>query len=209
MANEVTRRTNPLATITEHPPITVSGDSTFIGAVYDGVHFHLGAEELPLIQKMVGSDVRQSHVAEWAQLDTQRYNLFVLQDESYNSGSFSITEDDALKNTDPKLKKQFSSLGSELLRMPCIFATKNPDYKYAPNYLSAHVGKLTEIRPQGSHIKFCFEKYEKFKQQLINADIKRFGLRENELRNQLDEVHWGIVEGNLLEIIDELEIEIK
>ncbi len=150
-----------------------------------------------------------SHAAEWAQLDTQRYNLFVLQDESYNSGSFSITVDDALKHTKPELKKEFSSLGSDLLRMPCIFASKNPDYKYAPNYLSAHVGKLTDIRPQRDHIKFCFEKYEKFKQQLMNADMKHFNLRENELRNQLDEVHWCIIEGNLLEIIDELGIEIK
>lgn len=194
MTNELARKTEQLP---EHMFNVKADKGGFATGIFNGT----------VIQEIKTPAV--SHAAEWAQLDTQRYNLFVLQDESYSSGSFSITEDDALKNTDPKLKKQFSSLGSELLRMPCIFATKNPDYKYAPNYLSAHVGKLTDIKPQGDHIKFCFEKYEKFKQQLMNADMKRFGLRENELRNQLDEVHWGIVEGNLLEIIDELKIEIK
>lgn len=189
--------------ITNQPPapvltVTSSGESVSVGIVQGDLN----------VTQEIKKELK-SHTAEWAQLNTQRYNLFVLQDESYSSGSFSITAVDALKHTKPNLKKQFSSLGSELLRMPCIFAGRNPNYKTAPNYVVAHVGKLTEIIPQGDHIKFCFDKYEQFKQQLINADMRRFNLLENELRNQLDEVHWSVVEGNLLEIIDKLGIEIK
>lgn len=191
--------TNELAIKTEqlpNPSFNVKADKGgFAAGIFSGTYI----TQTPFV----------SHTAEWAQLSTQRYNLFVLEGESYTSGSFSIKENDALKHTKPELKKQFSPLGSDLLCMPCIFAAKNPNFKNAPNYLVAHVGKLTEIRTQGENIKFCFEKYEKFTQQLINADMRHFNLLENELRNQLDEVHWSIIEGNLLEIIDELGIEIK
>ena len=73
----------------------------------------------------------------------------------------------------------------------------------------AYLGKLTGVTPQGDNVKFCFDIFEKFKQQLINENIRLFNLQETTLRNQLDEVHWSIRTGNLLEIIDNLGIEIK
>ena len=152
----------------------------------------------------------QSHAADWALLNTEFYNLFVLQNENFKDGSFSLSTDVALKNTERELKNKFKTLSSDLLlHMPCVFAVRNPSYKTAPGYHMAYLGKLTGVTPQGDNIKFCFDIFEKFKQQLINENIRLFNLQETTLRNQLDEVHWSIRTGNLLEIIDNLGIEIK
>lgn len=209
MKNEITQRTNPPATITAQPPITVSGDSTFIGTVYDGVHFHLGGEELlPLIQKMVGTGARQSHAAEWALLNTELYNVFVVENEKYNSGCFSIAKSVALKYTKDEEFAKFSSLNAELLKLPCIFASKNQEFKTAPEYYPALVGYITEITSQRDLIKFSFVDCGRLRQQFINENMHLFNLKSATVRNQLDEEHWCIKRGNLLKIVDELGIPI-
>ena len=47
----------------------------------------------------------QSHAADWALLNTEFYNLFVLQNENFKDGSFSLSTDVALKNTERELKR--------------------------------------------------------------------------------------------------------
>jgi len=209
MANEITRGASPLATITTPPPITVSGNSTVIGTVYDGVHFHLGTEELlPLIQKMVGNGVCQSHAADWALLNTELYNVFVVENEKYNSGCFSIAKSVALKYTEDEEYMKFSSLNAELLKLPCVFASKNQAFKTAPECYPALVGYITEIKPQRDLIKFSFVDCGQLRQQFINENLHLFGLKSTTVRNQLDEEHWCIKRGNLLKIVDELGITI-
>ena len=93
--------------------------------------------------------------------------------------------------------------------MPCLFTSLNPEFKEAPEIYPAIFGKLTEIIPQGDCIKFKFYSCGEFRQQFINDNMTLFNLITKPVRNQLDEVHWTIRNGNLLDIADQIGVVIK
>lgn len=93
--------------------------------------------------------------------------------------------------------------------MPCLFASRNQNFKTALPYYPAFVGKLTEIVCQGKTIKFKFITCGQFYQQFINENIHTFSLLSTSVRNQLDEEHWCIRQGNLLQIAANVGIEIR
>ena len=71
-----------------------------------------------------------SHKLEWASLNQERYCLFVLENEDYNCGAFSIAKNCALcKYTAQEHKKRYANITpavlAELASMPCIFAKRN------------------------------------------------------------------------------------
>ncbi len=209
MANDIIQETNASAAVITPPTITVSGNSTAIGTVYGGIHFNIGSEEfLPFFQRMVGLSTHQSHAAEWALLNTELYNVFVVENEKYNSGCFSIAKSVALKYTEDEERMEFESLNPKLLKLPCIFASKNQDFKTAPEYYPAIIGYITEVTPQHDLIKFRFVDCAHLRQQFINENLQLFNLLSSTVRNQLDEEHWCIKRGNLLKIVDELGITI-
>lgn len=203
-----------LAKVGAAPPpmaVTASGDATAIGAVYGDVRLEMGVQALELLQKLTGSTMPVSHAAEWALLNTERFHVFVLENEKYDCGAFSIGRRVALeKNTIDRYKDYYKpltpSLIRELLDMPCIFAIRNQQFKKAPDYYPALLGKLTDIRCQGETIRFSFITCGRLKQQFINDNIRAFALRTSTVRNQLDEEHWSIREGNLLQIANDMGI---
>ena len=75
--------------------------------------------------------------------------------------------------------------------------------------LSSFVGRLTDITCQSENIRFRFVTCGKLRQQFINDNIRSFNLLTTTVRNQLDEEHWSIRTGNLLQIADAVGIEIK
>lgn len=194
--------------------VTASQSATAIGQVMGDVRLEMGPEAIALLQHIIGSQQTVSHAAEWALLNQERFNVFVLENERYDCGSFCIGRRVALvKNTLPDDRDYFRPLTPELiqklLNMPCIFAVRNPYFKRVPEHYPAFVGRLTEIICQGENIRFRFVTCGKLRQQFINENIRSFNLLTTTVRNQLDEEHWSIRTGNLLQIADAVGIEIK
>ena len=155
-----------------------------------------------------------SHAIEWASLSTERYCLFVLENEEYNCGAFSIAKGKALQDyTPPAYKEHYQALSpstiAELTAMPCIFAKRNKYYNHTDANHPALLGRITSACIQPETIKLCFSGFQAFPQQLLNENIGLFHLYFSSLRNELDEEHWSIKDGNLPEVLAQLNISVE
>ena len=205
--------------------VTASGNGTAIGNVYGGVHIDGGitAELLADALRQFGimnSPAPQpdrnpvSHAVEWSGLSSTKYNLFVLENEQFNFGCFSIGKRVALTKNTLKVNSDYfkpltPDIKEELKAMPCIFARRNSSYKATDASQLALLGKITDITCQQENIRFQFEGFKFIQQQIINENIRLFGLLQSATRNQLDEEHWSIRDGNLKQTISSLGIEIS
>ncbi len=155
-----------------------------------------------------------SHKLEWASLNQERYCLFVLENEDYNYGVFSIAKSCALrKYTDSEHKERYFDLTpavvSELTSMPCIFAKRNMHFGYTEASHPALLGRITDMRAQGETIKVCFSGFQGISQQLLNQNIGLLGMVHASLRNELDEEHWSIKDCNLIDAMARLHVDIE
>lgn len=156
-----------------------------------------------------GQQQNVSHAMEWASLSHERFCLFVLDNENYKDGWFAISKDRALSKYTPYSDYFLplnASLRAEIMQMPCIFAKRNLRHASTSDDHPVLYGKLTEINPQGSVIRFHYEHFKVERQQTINKHMEKFGLLQRPLHNQLDEEHWCIRSGNLQKTLDELNI---
>lgn len=200
--------------------VTASGDATAIGNVFGDVNIEASSELIvKALQTIAGQQdlpQRKSHSVEWVKLDRNRFHVFVLDKEDYSGSTFTINTETALMHTDPQLEDYFSCLTeqliTELLKMPCLFTVKNKSFKTAFQDCPAFLGKLTGIRPQPGKVSFdyvIFETVEQFLQETINENIQDFHLISANFRNQLDEEHWSIRKGDLIQITRDKGIEVK
>lgn len=218
--------------------VTASNDGTAIGIINGNPTLEMTPELLDAAAQIFGNKMVQflqqtqgtlslrpdeikeqthtytTHAVEWAKLDQTRFNVFVIENENYDCGAFSIGRRVALtKNTSLEYKDHFRPLTpdliAELANMPCIFAVRNPEFKKASEFYPAFLGKLTGIQRQGENLRFNFVVFATLKQQFINDNIRAFRLTTATVRNQLDEEHWSIRRGNLLQIAADMGIEIR
>ena len=143
-----------------------------------------------------------SHKLEWASLNQTSYCLFVLENEEYNHGAFSIAKSCSLrKYTSLEQKERYFDLTpaavATLTSMPCIFAKRNRDYKSTDASHPALLGRITAVNVQHETIKLRFTGFQAISQQVLNQNITLLGLAYSALRNELDEEHWSIKDGNL------------
>ena len=155
-----------------------------------------------------------SHALEWHSLNENRYNIFVLENEEYNCGAFSISKNRAISlYTHEDDVERFRYLDSDavslLLDMPCIFAKRNRYYNRTDSLHPAVLGKITAISNQGDTIKFEFRGFQAVPQQTLNEHVVELGIARAALRNEFDEEHWSIKRGNLQQILDALGIFIR
>jgi hypothetical protein len=155
-----------------------------------------------------------SHAIEWASLSTSNYCLFVLENEEYSNGAFSIAKNRALQNyTPPGYKERYNVLTpdavEELINMPCIFAKRNMYYGYTEDSHPALIGRIRDIRVQRETIKICFSGFQGISQQLLNRNIGILNMASSPLRNELDVEHWSIKNCNLLNIMARLGVTVE
>lgn len=155
-----------------------------------------------------------THVVEWASLSRTHYSLFVLENEEYKDGVFSIAKDRALQKYTPKEirdKYRMQNLEDidELKKMPCIFAKRNMHYKRTETHHPALVGRICGAVPQGEVIKIYFDGFQAFHQQILNQNTALLHMASASLRNELDEEHWAIKRCNLIDAFVAMNIEIK
>ena len=216
MSSELTRSESSLPSVpTQQTNVVASGNALAIGINYGNMIINLPPEAIASLPFLIGNPQPQvSHIAEWTQLNRSIFNVFVLRNEKYNKGSFSISKRVALTKLTPGYYQEHfrpltSALIDELQNMPCIFAIKNSDYMTASEGCPAFLGKLKEICCQEETIRFEFEAFCAFKSKFINEHIRDFNLGLTTVRNQLDVEHWSIREGNLIQIAESLGLEIK
>lgn len=198
------------------PNITATGNGIAIGTLNDGLHIHLdGASEetVTLLGRLFGLQQlpapvpeKPSYRNEWLALSTDSFCLFVLENEEYNCGSFCISKSRALeKYTSREHRAMYRALSpaaqASIMNMPCIFARRNPAFRYADNDFPALLGRITGITCQRDNIRFVFQPYSMIYQHIINHNISAFNLVYSSLRNELDEEHWSIRSGNLQDVV--------
>ena len=191
------------------PMIGVANNPTF--------NINFPPELLPQLMAMFRLQVPDQHVShaiEWASLRTDTFCLFVLENEEYNCGSFCIPKGRALeKYTSREHKLMYRTLGpaaqAEIMKMPCIFARRNPSFRWADDTFPAVLGRVTSITSQRDNIRFCFDHFGAIHQKKINDNISAFNLVYSALRNELDEEHWSIRSGNLQDVVARLGVVIE
>lgn len=221
---------NEIIPVTTQPPATVSpnapqgmintGSGVQVGTNAGTMNFNFNGITPEMLQSMISMFAAQtiqqkvSHTLEWASLSTERYCLFVLENEDYNCGAFSIAKKCALqKYTSPAHIERFRPLSAEaiaeLKNTPCIFAKRNRYYNHTDDNHPAVLGRITDIFDQHETIKLCFTGFQAFPQQILNQNITLLGFAHSSLRNELDEEHWSIKDGNLLSIMTQLYISVE
>lgn len=135
-------------------------------------------------------------------LDDSAYNLFVIENEDYASGVFSLANSVLLKYSDPRLAEKIASLNPEAIKMlrnmPCIFASRNADFLHAGKDQKAFIGKIEDVIIQGYSVKFRFTiLLLPFSQEIMNENLILFGLKGTTCRNQLDTEHWSVINTDL------------
>jgi len=154
-----------------------------------------------------------SHAMEWASLSKESYNLFVLENEDYNNGSFCISKSCALRYTEPDDYEAYHLLRmdniEQIKHMPCIFAKRNSYYGHCDSFQPLVFGRIVDVINQGETIKFVFRGFQANPQQQLNENVTELKIARASLRNEFDEEHWSIKRADLINAIERLGIIIK
>lgn len=156
------------------------------------------------LQELLNPGNRNScTVAELATMSQDKFNVFVVENEDFRDGVFTLPKSKCLKNhmskDNMKLYKKASP--EELLGLrnyPCIFATKNTEFARTSEQHVALVGRITDVICQERVIKFTFDVCTEIKQNTLNINARYLGLFERETRNELDDCGWTLKDGDLL-----------
>lgn len=201
-----------------NPNILVNqGDGIQIQQNHGPININVSNPELIGLLSILGvkpADNPVTHAMEWASLSRTHYSLFVLENEEYKDGVFSIAKDRALQKYTPKeIRNKYRMLNlediDELKKMPCIFAKRNMHYKETESHHPALVGRICDAVPQGEVIKIYFDGFQAFHQQILNQNTALLHMASASLRNELDEEHWAIKQCNLIDAFVAMNIEIK
>lgn len=201
-----------------NPNILVNqGDGIQILQNHGPININVSGSELIGLLSMLGAkpaDNPVTHTMEWASLSRTHYCLFVLENEEYKDGVFSIAKDRTLQKYTPKdVRDKYRMLNpanmDELRKMPCIFTKRNMYYKRTEPHHPALVGRISNAVPQGEVIKIYFSGFQAFSQQILNQNTTLLHMASAPLRNELDVEHWAIKQCNLIDAFVAMNIEIK
>lgn len=135
IASAIAKSTNPSVLLNQ-------GDGVQIKENYGDININADGQNLTeLLSAMFGyapPNKPVTHTVEWASLSRTHYCLFVLENEEYKDGVFSIAKDRALqKYTLREVRDKYRTLCPDsianLKQMPCIFAKRNMYYRRTVN----------------------------------------------------------------------------
>lgn len=192
------------------------GNGIIAGTINGGLNISgVSAEELLQLITRSGflAPPQQNNAMEISRLCRTHFNLFVLENEEYKRGTFSIARMDALTRYTHD-KEHFSKLDDpvihEIQNLPCIFAMRNDSFASSDEHRICFTGKVEGISIRGSVIAFSFKCYNPpIPQNVFNQDPQAFHLASSSLRNELDVEHWSIKDVDLLEELRKRGIEVK
>ena len=137
-------------------------------------------------------------------LNMDYYNLFVICDETFCDGHFTIPKDRALtESMSPETKVQFSALSdeavSQIKTFPSLFASENHSYGKTDDDHQACFGLVTGVKIQDNGIKIHFRPLWPVPQQRLNEISSKIALQSASSFNELNRTHWAIKKVNLIE----------
>lgn len=132
------------------------------------------------------------------------YNLFVIADEDFSLGHFTVPKDRSLTSyTNDCIKVKYASLDNDAIEkiktFPSIFASENHEYGSTDENHFAIYGLVTNIRIQETGIKIYFHPLNYISQQHLNILAPNLGIRAKSRYNELNHTHWTIKQVDLIE----------
>lgn len=137
-------------------------------------------------------------------LNLDYYNLFVIGDESFDSGHFIVPKIRALtESIAPELKEQYASLSAdaieEIKTFPALFASENHAYGKTDDGHQAYFGLILDIKVQDNGIKVYYQALSPIPQQRLNEIGFNLAIKSASFLNELNRTHWTIKRINLIE----------
>lgn len=137
-------------------------------------------------------------------LNMDYYNLFVIGDETFCDGHFTVPKDRALtESMSPEVKAQFASLSedavSQIKTFPSLFASENHSYGKTDDAHQACFGIVSDVKIQDNGIKIHFRPLWAIPQQKLNEIAFNIALQRASSFNELNRTHWAIKKVNLIE----------
>ena len=137
-------------------------------------------------------------------LNMDYYNLFVIGDETFCDGHFTVPKDRALtESMSPEVKAQFSALSedavSQIKTFPSLFASENHSYGKTDDAHQTCFGIVTDVKIQDNGIKIHFRPLWAIPQQKLNEIAFNIALQRASAFNELNRTHWAIKKVNLIE----------
>lgn len=136
--------------------------------------------------------------------DTSCYNLFVINDNLENHGTFIVPFDECLKHSSADVFPEgiiSNALLERIFKYPSLIANPNMAHLTATDEQKVAVCKVHDYEVVSGGIKFKYVISKEFKQQLINEAPIPFGIMASDQTNELDHTHWEIKSINLLELL--------
>lgn len=137
-------------------------------------------------------------------LNMDYYNLFVIGDETFCDGHFTVPKDRALtESMSSEVKAQFAALSedaiSQIKTFPSLFASENHGYGKTDDAHQACFGIVTDVKIQDNGIKIHFYPLWAVPQQKLNEIAFNIALQGASSFNELNRTHWAIKKVNLIE----------
>ena len=137
-------------------------------------------------------------------LNKDYYNLFVIGDETYCDGHFTVPKDRALtESMSQEAKIQFSTLSeddvSQIKTFPSNFACENHGCGKTDDAHQACFGLITDVKIQDNGIKIYFRPLSAVPQQRLNEIAFKLAIQCASSFNELNRTHWAIKKVNLIE----------
>lgn len=138
-------------------------------------------------------------------MNTDCYNLFVVEGEMYENTTGTFTIDTSLALTesiDDDLKAKYARLdeGARIAvrAFLAIFASKNHHYGYTDKDHNAAYGVITDIECDGHQLVISYFILCDVPQQILNEMAKELDLKQAAEYNELNDPHWTIKRANLI-----------
>lgn len=135
-------------------------------------------------------------------MDTGYYNLFVLDADAWVQGGFRVQKADALKDTEPDIVKNLTSLGERELSCirsyPTIVAMRNAQYGTTAPGSILYYGFINSIQMSETSVVFGFTKLHDIPQAIFVDNAVGFGIGKACAYNEFDHPHWAVKHTNVV-----------
>ena len=140
-----------------------------------------------------------------SKMDTGYYNLFVLDAEAWVQGGFRVQKVDALKDTEPDVVKNLTSLDERELSCirsyPTIVAMRNAQYGTTAPGSILYYGFINSIQISETSVIFGFTKLHDISQDIFVDNAAVFGIGKACAYNEFDHPHWAVKHINVVEAL--------
>ena len=138
-------------------------------------------------------------------MDTGYYNLFVIDSDAFFQGGFRVQKVDALKDTEPDVVKNLTSLDERELSCirsyPTIVAMRNAQYGTTAPGSILYYGFINSIQISETSVIFGFTKLHDISQDIFVDNAAVFGIGKACAYNEFDHPHWAVKHINVVEAL--------